>query len=110
MSETPSETRGSRRGGNATAESLWLAGSEQKRPMCLLVEEAVEGDMRNRHHSINLKGLASCKRHTGVVTNTGYDIPLVGTWLDRAVRVAEVNGAGAVERNRGCLCLEKFFN
>ena len=106
--EAPSETRDSRRGGNATAESLWLAGSEQKRPMCVLVEEAVEGDMRNRHHAIRLKGLAGRKRHAGVVTNTGYEIPFVGTWLNRAPRVAEVDGGGAVERNRCCLCLKKI--
>src|SRR5829696_4290267 len=107
--ESPSETRDSRRGGNAAAESVWFPGSEQKRPVCDLVEETIEGDMRNRQHAIRLKGLAGRKRHAGVVTNTGYEIPLVGTWLDLTVRVADVDGGGAVERDRGCLCLKKIL-
>src|SRR5829696_1062894 len=107
--ESPSETRDSRRGGNAAAESVWFPGSEQKRPVCDLVEETIEGDMRNRQHAIRLKGLAGRKRHADVVTNTGYEIPLVGTWLDLTVRVADVDGGGAVERDRGCLCLKKIL-
>ena len=66
--------------------------------MCDLVEHRVGDNSRNRHHAIHLKGLAA-ERHTGVVTNTGYEI------YDRDVprsrrRVAEIDGGGAVERDR----------
>src|ERR671912_1167843 len=106
----PGPVRDSRRGRNPAADCEWFLGSEQNRPMCELVEETAGDNMRNHHHPIHLEGLAGRKCHTGVVTNTRYEILLVGTWLDRTVRVAEVDGSGAVERDRGCLCLKKLFH
>jgi hypothetical protein len=106
MSKTPSETRNSRRGGNAAAGREWFVGLEQNRPMRELVDETGYR-MRNRNPGVHLKGLAGRKRHTGVVTNAGYETPVVGKFLDRAVRVADVDGGSTVEGDRGCLCVEK---
>jgi hypothetical protein len=38
MSETPAETRDSRRGGNAAAERDWIPGLDQNRPMGVVQE------------------------------------------------------------------------
>src|SRR5215207_1490787 len=77
--------------------------------MCGLVNYAVKDRMRNRQQAIHLKGLAGREPHTGVVTNTRYEVSL-GTCLDRAVRVAEVHRGGAVDRDRGRLCLKKVLH
>ena len=77
-------------------DRVWILGSEQKRPMCGLVANLGD-NIRNREHAIHLKRFACRKRHTGVVVNSRYEVPLIGTGLDRAVRIAEVDGGGAVD-------------
>jgi hypothetical protein len=90
-------------------DRVWVLGSEQKRPMCGLVANLWD-NIRNPEHAIDLKRFACRKRHTSVVVNARYEISLIGTWLDRAVRIAEVDGGGAVDRDRRCLGLKKGFS